>query len=298
MQPGELSGKVFIVTGGNTGIGAAIVQQLAQRGGHVALVSRNRDKGEAAVQAIRAAAPESAVDLVIGDLSTVAAVSDLAATLLERYPRIDVLINNAGVWPMRRVLNADGLESAFMVNHLAPFLLTTLLLQRIKDGGSGRIVNVNAGLYVNGKLDMARTPYGLDFSRIRTYADSKLCNMLFTLELARRLAGTGVTVNAVHPGVIRTALGTTGGPLGWILRQVKRTWDTPEEGAKAPVWLATAPELAQTSGHYFNLLADTAVTATAGDPELARRLWDLSAALAGFSSDPVPMPSLSDTPPA
>lgn len=295
MQPGELSGKVFIVTGGNTGIGAAIVQQLAQRGGHVALVSRSRDKGEAAVQAIRAAAPNSAVDLVIGDLSTVAAVSNLAATLLERYPRIDVLINNAGVWPIRRVLNADGLESAFMVNHMAPFLLTTLLLHRIKDGVPGRIVNVNAGLYVNGKLDTERTPYGLDFSRIRTYADSKLCNMLFTLELARRIAGTGVTVNAVHPGVIRTELGTPGGPLGWVLRQVKRTWDTPEEGAKAPVWLATAPELAQTNGRYFNLFADTAVTATAGDPELARHLWELSTALAALPSDPVPMPSLSVT---
>ena len=295
MQPSNLAGNVFIVTGGNAGIGAAIVQQLAQRGGHVVMVSRSRDKGEAAVQAIRAAVPDNAVDLVIGDLSTIAAVGQLAATLLERYPRIDALINNAGVWPMRRVLNADGLETAFMVNHMAPFLLTTLLLQRITDGGPGRIVNVNAGLYVNGKFDMARTPYGLDFSRIRTYADSKLCNMLFTLELARRLAGTGVTVNAVHPGVIRTELGTPGGPLGWILRQVKRSWDTPEEGAKAPVWLATAPELAQTSGHYFNLLADSAVTATAGDPELARRLWNLSIALAAFPSDPVPISSHSVT---
>lgn len=298
MQPGELSGKVFIVTGGNTGIGAAIVHQLAQRSGHVALVSRNREKGEAAVQSLRAVVPDNAVDLVIGDLSTVAAVGDLAATLLERYPRIDVLINNAGVWPMQRVLNADGLETAFMVNHMAPFLLTTHLLQRITDDVPGRIVNVNAGLYVNGKLDMERTPYGLDFSRIRTYADSKLCNMLFTLELARRIDGTGVTVNAVHPGVIRTELGIPGGPLGWILRQVKRSWGTPEEGAKAPVWLATAPELAQTSGHYFNLQADTAVTAAAGDPELARRLWDLSTDLAALPSDPVPIPSLSVTTPA
>lgn len=298
MQPGNLAGNVFIVTGGNAGIGAAIVEQLAQRGGHVVMISRSRDKGEAAVQAIRAAVPDNAVDLVVGDLSTIAAVGQLAATLLERCPRIDVLINNAGVWPMRRVLNADGLETAFMVNHMAPFLLTTLLLQRIKAGGPGRIVNVNAGLYVNGKLDMERTPYGLDFSRIRTYADSKLCNMLFTLELARRLAGTGVTVNAVHPGVIRTELGIPGGPLGWVLRQVKRTWDTPEDGAIAPVWLATAPEVAQTSGRYFNLLADTAVTATAGDPELARHLWDLSTALAALPSDPVPMPSLSVTPPA
>ncbi|MCA9938764.1 MAG: SDR family NAD(P)-dependent oxidoreductase [Anaerolineales bacterium] len=274
-----MTNRTFVVTGGNTGIGRAIAQALAAAEHHVVITSRNQDRGVQAVAGIQQAIRHANVEMVIGDLSTIASTHQLADTLLERFPNIAVLINNAGVWMLKKQINPDQLEYSFMVNHLAPFILSTRLLPCLKANAPARIVNVNAGLYTMGKLNLDKTPYGRDFKAIKTYANTKLCNLLFTRELARRIAGSGVTVNAVHPGVIRTHLGDASGIVGLLLRFMKRSWDTPEEGAKAPVWLATSPEVEGLNGQYFDLQTRTEVNETVKDEALCRQLWDLSTTL-------------------
>lgn len=280
MAANDMKDRVCVVTGGNTGIGKAIVQALAEQQAQVVLVSRDKGRGEAAVQEIRQTIPDAQIDLVLGDLGTIATTCQLAQELLDRYPRIHVLINNAGVWPTKKQINADGLEQGFMVNHLAPFILNQLLGDRLKASAPARIVNISAGLYGNGRVDLDKTPYGRDFHPMRTYANTKLCSMLcFPLE-AQQLESSGVTLNAVHPGVIRTKLGNMRGPLGWIMKLVKRGWATPEQGAVAPVWLATAPELANTNGKYFNEKEEIPLAEAAQNQELSQKLWQLSKYLA------------------
>lgn len=274
--------KVCVVTGGNAGIGYEIGQALARQQARVVMVSRSEARGRAAQQAVQADTGGT-VDLVVGDVGSVASTRQLADTLLASYPVIHVLINNAGVWMTKKVLNEDGLEQSFMVNHLAPFMLNQLLLPALRAADGARIVDVNAGLYANGKVDLVKTPYGKDFGRIRTYANSKLCGVLTLAEQGRRLEGSGVTINMVHPGVIRTGLGDSSGPIGWLLRWVKRSWATPAQGAVAPVWLATAPEVAGKSGLYFNEKEVLALATVAKDEALAADLWALSVRLAGLA---------------
>lgn len=279
-----LTNKVYVITGGNAGIGKAIALELARRQAHVVIVSRNQQKGLAALQEIQHLSQHQQVDLVLGDLSTVDKTHLLATNLLKSYPQVDCLINNAGVWLTEKRMNEDGLEITFMINHLAPFILSNLLLPRLQASAPARIVNVNAGLYVNGKLDLEKTPYGADFSRLGTYANTKLGNVLFTVSLAERIANSGVTVNALHPGVIQTGLGNTTGFLGFLLRFVKRWWGKPAEGAVAPVWLATAPELATTSGKYFDQQQEIDLAENARDKNLADNLWALSVKLGRVTS--------------
>ena len=276
MTAENMKNRVCVVTGGNAGIGKAIVQALAAQQAQVVLVSRDKERGETAVQDICQSLPNAHVELVVGDLGTIATTRQLAHTLLDRYPAIHVLINNAGIWPTKKQLNADGLEQSFMVNHLAPFMLNRLLFERLKASAPARIVNVSAGLYVNGRVDLTKTPYGHDFHPIRTYASTKLCNVLCLPLEAAQLAGSGVTLNAVHPGVINTDLGIMRGPLGWLMKLVKRGWGTPEQGAVAPVWLATAPELASTHGQYFNEKEAIPLAKVAQNAGLAQQLWQLS----------------------
>jgi NAD(P)-dependent dehydrogenase (short-subunit alcohol dehydrogenase family) len=275
--------KPYIVTGANAGIGKAIAHALAGMGRRVVVVSRDPEKGRTAVEEIRAATGNRDVELVVGSLNTVADARKLGETIRDRYPSIDCLINNAGVWMTKKVLNADGLETTFMVNHLGPFILTNLLLPSLIAGKPARVVNVNAGLYVFGRLDLEKTPYGEDFGRFRTYCNSKQANLLFTVELARRLEATGVTVtvNALHPGVINTGLGDREGVLGSVLKAYKRLWKTPEQGAAAPVWVATAPELEGVSGRFFLLTKEKKILPKGKDPEAAARLWELSERLSG-----------------
>ncbi len=274
--------RVHIVTGGNAGIGKSISGQLAQDQQHVVIVSRDKDKGESAAEEIQRSTGNASVDVVIGDLSSIASSNKLADDLLERYPRIHVLINNAGVWMTRRELNVDGLEMTFMVNHVAPYVLSLRLKERLAASAPSRIVNVNAGLYVNGDVDLELLPDGKNFNRFKTYMHSKLCNALFTIEFAKRLEGTGVTVNAIHPGVINTNLGATTGPVGILLGFVKRFWGSPEDGAKPVVRLATDPELESTTGTYFDIFKEIPFAENATRPGLANELWDYTQNITGI----------------
>ncbi|WP_214102739.1 SDR family NAD(P)-dependent oxidoreductase [Acrocarpospora catenulata] len=254
-----------VVTGGNRGIGYAVCERLARTGRRVVLVARDPARGAAAVREL-----PGEVDLVAGDLSTVAGVRILAEELRRLCPEIEVLVHNAGLWPSRRVLTADGVEEAFAVNHLAPFLLNHLLEDRLR-----RVVQVSAGLFVKGKADPERTAYGLDFHPVRTYADTKLCNVLTLPLFARRWQDAGVTIDALHPGVIRTGLGDRGGVLGLVLKAAKFFWTAPEHGATPVVRLALEEK---GSGRFFNVDKELPVHL---DQELGERIWRQAAALTG-----------------
>ncbi len=268
--------RTYVVTGGNTGIGKAIALALARQSHHVIIVSRDPVKGSTAAAELRVQSGNPAVECVVGDLGSVAMTQQLADTLLNQFPDLAGLINNAGVWMTKRVLTSDGLETSFMVNHLAPFILSRRLLPRLHMNRPARIVNVSAGLYALGQVDLRRTPYGHDFGRLRTYASTKLCNVLCMRVMAEQIAGTGVMVNAVHPGVIRTKLGDMPGLPGVLLRLVKRGWNTPDQGAAAPVWLATAPEVVETNGQFFDRFKPVPFAKPAQNLELAQQVWDWS----------------------
>ncbi|MEW9549048.1 SDR family NAD(P)-dependent oxidoreductase [Nonomuraea sp. NPDC050783] len=257
--------SLAVVTGGNRGIGRAVCARLAADGYKVLLVARDPERGRRA-----AAELPGDVEPVTGDLTTVASVRRLAGELRSRCPRLDVLVHNAGLWPNRRVLTGDGVEESFAVNHLAPFLLNHLLEDRL-----GRVVQVSAGLYVKGRAEPGRTAVGADFSAVRTYADTKLCNLLTVPLFAERWREAGITIDAVHPGVIRTGLGDRRGPLGWLLKAVKRTWATPEEGAASVAALAAGTG----SGRFFDQAREVPLQGPARDRELAARIWDEAEAL-------------------
>jgi len=180
-------------------------------------------------------------------------------------------------------LNADGIEKSFYVNCLAPFLLTNLLLDRLKQNAPARIVNVNAGLYVFGRLDLERTPYGRDFSMVRSYCNSKLASAMVTIEMAKRLKGTDVTVNMLHPGVIRTGLGVSEGILGKVLSVVKLPWKTPEQGAEPVIYLSVSDEVKDISGKFFMLKKEMPLIKKARDAALSDKLWSLCERLTGLN---------------
>jgi NAD(P)-dependent dehydrogenase (short-subunit alcohol dehydrogenase family) len=273
--------RTCVVTGATSGIGLAAATGLAAGGARVVLVVRDRGRAEEAVRAIRARAPDAAPELVFADLASLASIRRALPELLARCPRIDVLLNNAGVFHLRRQTTADGFEATFGVNHLAPFLLTRLLLERLLGTPGARIVNVASEAHrLGGPLDFDDLQSERRYRPFVAYGRSKLCNVLWTRELARRLGGRGVSANCCHPGAVATRLGQTGAAwtraLGRVLRLVLLT---PEQGARTPLWLATAPELAATSGRYFARQRELAPARFACDDDAARRLWEVSEAL-------------------
>jgi len=272
--------KICIVTGANTGIGLAIAESLAEQGQGVVMVCRDEARGLAALERVRArAAAGATVELVRGDLGTIASSERAAKAIADACPRIDVLIHNAGLWPTERHLNEEGFERAFAVNHLAPFVLGQRLLPVLRRTEGARIVQVTAGLYVKGSVDLERTPTGEDFGMMRTYASTKLWNLLATLELSRREADEGPCVLAVHPGVVRTGLGEHGHWAVPLVRLVKRLWITPEQGARGPVRAALDPSLDDQTGTYYDQLERAKLTAVATDRALAQQVWAHTEAL-------------------
>lgn len=242
----------ILLTGGNRGIGKAIAQKILEESHEVIIVCRNGIEGKKVADELASKTGNPKISFIQGDLSSIQKCKILIEKIKTEHSDINILINNAGVWMSEKQLNEDDLEMSFMVNYLAPYLLCHGLFPILKNHQPARIVNVNAGLYVKGKLDIEKTPYGLDFGSIKTYANSKLCNTMFTIDFAKEIEGSGVTINAVHPGVINTGLGDSPKLLSKIVKFIKRFWKSPEYGAIAPTWLALSEELKGVNGNYYN----------------------------------------------
>jgi NAD(P)-dependent dehydrogenase (short-subunit alcohol dehydrogenase family) len=286
-QPtGEMHGKVCIVTGATSGIGKVTAQALAQRGATVIVVARNQPRGEAAVNQIRDNGGNPSVMLMLADLSSQASVRQLAQHFKQQYARLDVLVNNAGAFNMQRTLTVDRLETTFATNHLGAFLLTNLLLDRLKASAPSRIINVSSVASQSGKINFDDLQGEKSYSGPRAYSQSKLANILFTVALAKRLQGTGVTVNALHPGSVATNLGQNNTLIWRIVFRVVYlvTGMSPEKGAETQIYLATAPEVANLTGHYFDEKKPVEPNPIAKDHAIAERLWTVSQQLVGLAT--------------
>lgn len=269
-----------MVTGANSGIGKATARKLAGRGGRVAMVCRSRARGREAREEIVRASGNEQVDLLVADLASQDEVRELAARAGERYPRLDVLLHNAGVYEPERRTSPDGIELQLAVNYLAPFLLTQLLLPRLRASASSRIVTVSSMEHRLGRIHFSDLQLEEDYSGGRAYRQSKLATVLWTRELARRLVNSGVTANAVHPGVAFTKLVYR---ISRLSRLVRWFLKSPEEAAEGPVHLATSPDLEGVSGGYFRGTRRVRPSRRARDPAKARRLWRVSEELTGLA---------------
>ncbi len=272
-----LLGRTVVVTGASSGIGLTTAAGLARLGASVALVARDRAKGEAALAAGREASAGGTPSLFLADLGSLAQVRRLAGELLAAVPRIDVLVNNAGAVHATRKQSADGIELTLAVNHLAPFLLTELLLPRLRASAPSRVVTVSSEAHRMGPLDLDDLQARRGYSAMKVYGRSKLANVLFSNELARREAGSGVTSNSLHPGVVATGFGRN--DPGWfhVLVTLGRPFLTSaEKGARTSIHVAAAPELARVTGRYFKDRREIAPASFARDEAVQRRLWELS----------------------
>lgn len=275
-----MQGRVCVVTGASAGIGRATAMGLAQQGATVALVCRNRDRAEATRAAIRGQTGNEAIDIFLADLSSRDEIRRLARELMAQYPRLDVLVNNAGVFNWNRETTVDGMETVFAVNHLAYFLLTQLLLEHLKSSAPARIINVASDAHRWGPLDLTDLQHERGYRPLLVYGRSKLCNILFTRELARRVQGTGVTVNCVHPGGVATRLGLNNGWMATVIATMLKPFIlTSEQGADTVLYLATSPDVENVSGGYFIKRRERQPSAAAVDDETAQRLWQASVEL-------------------
>jgi NAD(P)-dependent dehydrogenase (short-subunit alcohol dehydrogenase family) len=277
--------KICVVTGASSGIGKVTALELARRGATVVLICRNRHKGEDAARQIQALAGRDAIDLMFADLSVQQQVRAVAAEFNSKYGKLHVLINNAGATFPKRTESVDGIEMTLAVNHLAPFLLTNLLLDRLKATCDSRVVNVNSDAHEKGKIDfndiqmLRRYPRGVG---MHAYANAKLANLLTVYELARHLQDNHVTVNALHPGYVATNIVTLEDATGPV-RLLKPFWGiamhfilTPEKGATTSVYLACSPQVTHISGRYFEKCIPVPSSPTSCDRDMQRRMWEVS----------------------
>ncbi len=282
-----MNGKVCLVTGGTNGIGKATAQALAQLGGTVVIVGRNASRTAQLVEEIRAASGNQNVDSLVADLSSQQEVRRLAAEFKRRYSHLHVLLNNAGAVFLKRQLSVDGIEMTFALNHLAYFLLTNLLLDTIKASAPARIINVSSGAHTSGKIEFDNLQGERGYSP-RVYENSKLANILFTLELARRLEGTGITVNALHPGFVATGFAKNNGRViaALISLLAPLMARSPAKGAETSIYLASSPGVEGITGKYFYDSHVTPTAPQATDMAVARKLWDVSAEMVHLAEGP------------
>ena len=280
-----MQNKICLITGATSGIGRAAAMSLAKMGATVIVAGRDEERCQSTVAHIQHETRNFHVDYLVGDLSVQAQVRQLAEKFKSRYNHLDVLVNNAGAINFFRKLSADGIEMTFALNHLAYFLLTNLLLDTIKASAPARIVNVASNSHLHQHLDFNNLELKRGYNPMRAYGRSKLCNLYFTYELARRLEGTGVTVNAMHPGFVATNMGANNGRLVRLfLPLVHRNSLTPEQGASTAVYLASSPDVEGVTGKYFVRERKRASDPVSYDESAARRLWKMSEEITGLPS--------------
>ena len=284
-----MDGKTVVVTGANSGIGLEAARALARMGARVVLVCRSAERGEEARADIAASTGSDTVELAIADLSSVADTRRAGRDLAERLGRLDVLVNNAGAMHVSRAVTVDGYERTFATNHLGYFALTHELLPLLKASAPSRIVNVSSRASERAAINFDDVHLHRGYAAMRAYGQSKLANVLFTYELARRLEGTGVTANCLHPGVVRTGFGkNSDGALGsafaGVMRVASLFFIGAERGAETTVYLASSPEVEGVTGKYFARKAERQSSAASHDHDAARRLWELSEQMIGVET--------------
>ncbi len=278
-----MGGKVVLITGGTSGIGKAAATALAGMGATVVITGRNEERGKRALQEIREESGNDGVELILADLTVQDEVRRLAEELRERHNQLEVLVNNAGLVLSERTETPDGIETQLAINHLAPFLLTNLLLDLLKESAPSRIVTVSSDAHRWAKIDLDDLQSRKRYRGMQVYGKTKLANIMFTYELAERLEGTGVTANCMHPGGVNTNFGNNqGGPMNLLFRLFKPFMRSPEQGADTLIYLASSPEVEGMTGKY---LADRKVKAAsdaAYDETTRKRLWEASEELTGL----------------
>ena len=277
---GGMSGRVVMVTGANAGMGKEIVFALAGMGATVVMVCRDSGRGEAARREVQERSGSGDVELLVADLSSQQSIRNLVSEFAASHDRLHVLVNNAGITQPRRIETADGLESVFATNHLGPFLLTNLLLPLLTASAPSRVVTVASGAHTMGKIDFDDVQASRRYNEIAVYNQSKLANLLFTYELARRIAGTGVSANAADPGFVKTNLRV---PFPYSIFSFVR--GAAVDGARPAVFLASSPEVEGVSGRYFGRKGEVRSSKASLDEADARRLWTLSAQLTHLDAE-------------
>ena len=278
-----MDGKTCLVTGATSGIGRVVAEELARRGATVIVVGRGRDRSVAIVDRIRRATSNANVEFMLADLSSQREVRTLAEEFLSRHRRLDVLVNNVGAIVLRRKRSVDGIEMTLALNHLGYFLLTDLLLDVLRSSAPARIVNVSSAAHESARLDFDDLESRRRYGGYKAYSRSKLANVLFTYELARRLDGTGVTANALHPGLVATRLAANNGLPGVLVNLLIRVGGmSPLKGARTVVYLAASPEVDGVSGRYFVNERSVPSSEASRDTDDARRLWEISSEMTGL----------------
>lgn len=281
-----MNGKVCLVTGATAGIGLVTARELAKMGATLVLVGRNPTKTATVVETLKRETGNSNISALLGDLSLLKDVRRVAAEFKQKHDRLHVLLNNAGAFYSQRYVTAEGLEMTFALNHLSYFLLTHLLLEVLKASAPARVVNVSSNAHASAKLNFDDLQNAKQYNGFEPYSQSKLMNILFTYELARRLQGTGVTTNCLHPGFIASEFGKNNpGWVGRIAMPIVHLFArTPEQGARSSLLLATAPELEGVTGKYYDDNQREARSSPASyDTAAAKRLWEMSAEITGIT---------------
>jgi len=287
MTENNQQGKICLVTGSTSGIGKVTARELANRGATVVLVSRSRAKGEATQAEIKQATGNQYVELLVADLSVLEDVRRLAAEFQQAHDRLHLLINNAGCAYPTRTLTSEGFEATLAVNYLAPFLLTELLLDTLKASAPARIINVSSAQHANASIEFDNLQGEKKYTNLGSYNQAKLALLLWTYELARRLEGTGVTVNALHPGIVASNFPAgMAGPAAWAMKLLKPFLLTSEQGAQTTLYLATSPQVEGVTGKYFVKSQEKQSSSRSYDQAVAARLWEVTGQLVAPAAQP------------